>query len=302
MPTRIEKNADKILLAIAQEQENNNSQEYLTALQIQNLTNLNSIEINNAIQQLNDLGYIELISGLGQHPFVFELVKITYLGVQKAEQNNESNRNSKNFINGFCDFVTMNKYFLSITIIIGFIAAIFSLIPSIVPSENIIQSENILQTIEIKNTDKIIFKGMGENIWTYHNNFDFEVNVWVDNPNILNISFVSFSKINNTVQKEYMVDEREYSLSNYTDYEIYVENPSNINIEPTDRQKQIPIRIHLRHFMIDGKYYNPLYQPKLNFYLGNITFLVNLKDIKKRTEKNNTITIPVYWMNNVLRD
>lgn len=264
MPTEIEENADEILLAIAQTQENKGSQEYLSAQQIQTQTHLQTNDINNAILRLEDFGYVELIKGMGQHPFSFELAKITHTGFNKAQKIIEQKKESKKIKNQIYHFLIKNKWVRitenlgkiakAILALIGLSAIIYATIYIPEPKDNLLK-------MNINNYDKIVFNGKTD-MWNYNTTLNFNLGLWFENPSEINIYFVNFTKANNTVQKKYMVE----TLFNYTDYEVYPNNLSknvgdpfeNIPIESTNRHKEIPISIdiHLKHFAINGSYIN----------------------------------------------
>lgn len=220
--------------------------------------------------------------------------------IRKTEENYEKmNPTGNNIRDKIHYFLTQNKtliILITIFSIIGTSVTIYDHFYGKKESSNL----EILHKINIHNDDKIIFKAeerKGEEIWNYETTFNLDFDLWSENPSTLNIYFINFSKFNNTVKKDYMsvpFDD--------LNYKIYPEkNNIYYNIEPNDRKRNLSLKFYLNDFEISGKYVLTIYSPDLNFYLGNVILLINYTDLKSEREINETINIPVYWMNEVYR-
>ena len=193
--------------------------------------------------------------------------------------------------------LTQNKTLVSIITILFIIAAIITISDNYNSKNEESNNLNILHKINIHNDRKILFEAeeRKDDIWKYETTFNLSFDLWSENPSTLNIYFRNFSKLNNTVNKDYM-----YETSDYLNYEVFPEKNHIIyNIEPNDRKRNLLLKFYLNDFSISGKYVLVRFSPELNFYLGNVTLFINYTDLKYEKEINKTINVPVYWMNEV---
>lgn len=232
-----------------------------------------------------------------------EITNSSHILVQKMKQKYQKNifRNPVNrtkIINSIYNFLHENKL-ITIAITCIFLIAAYYTISDHFDNQNEVNLKP-LHKIEVTNDDKIIFRAEdSEKIWNYNAFFNVNFNLWSENPGVLNVYYKNFTKLNNTVQEDYMTK----TIDNM-DYEVYPENKYlHYNIEPDDRNKNVSIKFYLENFKISGNYTlvdaSEESSPELNFYLGEVTILINFKDLKTNEEINNTINIPVYWINEV---